>query len=90
MAAYATPSAQGWNRGLVGTSVPPRTRSVFSLTDACPEAACGTGADLDEGDPLMHGWVQARVVGSTEPPRWFCSGKCAARGVAKAELRMSP
>lgn len=54
---------------------------------SCPEPGCGqeTGP---ETDPPLRGWVRVAVSGSTEPARTYCSGSCAAVGVALAELRM--
>jgi hypothetical protein len=60
------------------------------VVERCPERACGAPADLlDESDPHVHGWIQTLVTGSREPGRWWCSPRCAQRGIALAQLRMN-
>lgn len=53
----------------------------------CAEPDCGQEAGTDTDAPPL-GWVRVRVFGSSEPARTYCSGSCAAVGVALAELRM--
>ncbi|MFD9064210.1 hypothetical protein ACFVZ3_22105 [Kitasatospora purpeofusca] len=82
--AAAPRSAHEWNRGLVG---PRPTIEARPVGRACPTAGCGS--DPAEAPSIgSPGWVYARVVGSAEPGRWWCSGSCAAYGVALAELRL--
>jgi hypothetical protein len=67
----------------------PRRRTWSPLSEDCPEGACGLlAADLDESDPLLAGWALVQVLGSKEPPRLFCSARCATRGLSLAALRM--
>ncbi|WP_042404718.1 hypothetical protein [Streptacidiphilus carbonis] len=71
--------------------IPQAPRAVRSPA-GCPEPDCGQEADTDiyaGAVPLPRGWVQVKVSGSTEPARSYCSGSCAAFGVALAELRMA-
>ena len=59
------------------------------LAEDCSEPACGLlAADLDESDPLLTGWARIEVLGSSEPPRLYCGGRCGARGLALAALRV--
>ncbi|MGC5041060.1 hypothetical protein ACLQ2C_36595 [Streptomyces sp. DT73] len=53
----------------------------------CPVDDCGQEAA--GRSKQRRGWVRAHVHGSTMPPRAFCSGACAAVGIALAELRMT-
>lgn len=58
------------------------------LGDAAAELACTTAGC---GDPLTgsgakRNWILIRVVGSGDPPRRYCSGMCAGRGIAHVEL----
>ncbi|MEY9961341.1 hypothetical protein [Streptacidiphilus sp. MAP5-52] len=66
----------------------PRASRVVQAPGGCPEPDCGQEAGTDTL-PLPRGWVRVVVSGSTEPVRTFCSGSCAAFGVALAELRMA-
>ncbi|GAA1405341.1 hypothetical protein GCM10009639_52200 [Kitasatospora putterlickiae] len=81
-AAVAAPrSAHEWNRGLTGERpvIPSRPTGR-----ACPTEGCGEAGTVTGGRP---GWIYARVAGSREPGRWWCSGACSAYGIALAELR---
>ncbi len=70
--------------------LPARLRTAF-VPLPCVEPACGTPQEiLDESDPLLRGWVAAGAHSSPEPPRWYCSPQCAARGVAPAHMRLEP
>ncbi len=79
----ATPKAQAWNGGLIGT---PRRFEPLLAPGACTTEGCGQGDDqLDAaGRP---GWAYVTVVGSAEPGRWYCCGRCATYGIALAEIR---
>ncbi|MFE4397184.1 MULTISPECIES: hypothetical protein [Streptomycetaceae] len=81
-AARASRSAHEWNRGLTGERPPIPSRP---LATACPTAACGQ--DVAAPEVAGPGWVYARVIGSAEPGRWYCSGSCSTYGIALAELR---
>ncbi len=80
---HATPEAQTWNGGLIGT---PRRFEPLLAPGACATADCGQADDqLDAaGRP---GWAYVTVVGSAEPGRWYCCGRCATYGIALAEVR---
>ncbi|MEU3268718.1 hypothetical protein [Streptomyces bacillaris] len=78
---------QEWNGGSYGMPQPGRP---VETPGQCRTPRCGTKADaLDEGDPALAGWTRAGVYGSREPDRVWCSGQCAAYGVALAELRLT-
>jgi len=47
-------------------------------TPGCGQQLAGSGA--------AAGWVLVRVVGSGDPPRRYCCGTCAGRGIARVEL----
>jgi len=60
--------------------------------DACPVTGCGGSRVLGRH---ALGSVTLRVYGSTDfpeaaEPRWYCSGRCATRGIARAELHLDP
>ncbi|RNG26375.1 hypothetical protein [Streptomyces botrytidirepellens] len=74
-----------WNGGMRGTSRPEANTPVRA---DCPTEGCGHEA-VAEGLSQQRGWVHARVAGSTEPARDYCSGSCAMYGIALAELRIS-
>ncbi|MFG3426180.1 hypothetical protein [Streptomyces californicus] len=83
----ATTAQQTWNAGLRGMPQPGRS---VETPGACTTPKCGTKADtLDESDPALSGWTRAGVYGSREPDRVWCSGLCAAYGIALAELRLT-
>jgi hypothetical protein len=65
----------------------PRAARVIQAPGGCPEPDCGQEAGPDAA-PAPRGWVRVVVSGSSEPARSYCSGSCAAFGVALAELRM--
>lgn len=77
---------QRWNRGMVGEPAPPKYAS--GLTEPCYTDRCGEAYGLDELG--ADGWTLTLVCGSNEPPRWWCSLRCAGRGIALAELRRYP
>jgi hypothetical protein len=54
----------------------------------CKTTGCGAVADEVTEPELQDGWVRAGVYGSTEPDRVWCSGLCAAYGIALGELRI--
>lgn len=58
------------------------------LLEPCRRPGCG--AERPGGGNLPHGWVRVAVGGSAVPPRIFCCGICASRGLALAELRIIP
>jgi len=69
---------------------PPSPPGPATLPGQCTTPLCGAEADLqDESHPRWTGWIRAGVHGSTEPDRLWCSGQCAAYGIALAELRMA-
>lgn len=82
----ARSSAQSWNKGMVGK---PSATDARPVTPVCDTARCGhpEGA-VDPADPMVRGWILTRVNGSIESGRWWCSGACAHRGIALAQLRM--
>ncbi|MFE3383219.1 hypothetical protein [Streptomyces anulatus] len=83
----ATKAQQEWNAGMRGMPEPGRSVEV---PGSCTTPQCGAEADtLDESDPALSGWTRAGVYGSREPDRVWCSGLCAAYGVALAELRLT-
>ncbi|MFE1731620.1 hypothetical protein ACFW6X_15875 [Streptomyces bacillaris] len=78
---------QEWNGGAYGMPQPGRP---VETPGRCRTPRCGTTADsMDESDPALAGWTRAGVYGSREPDRVWCSGQCAAYGVALAELRLT-
>ncbi|MEV7867435.1 hypothetical protein AB0P17_15340 [Streptomyces sp. NPDC088124] len=85
--AAASPAQQTWNHGRVGAPVPGQ---VLAAPGSCTTERCGEVADsMDESAASLRGWVRAGVYGSTEPDRVWCSGQCAAYGIALAELRVT-
>ncbi|MET9096195.1 hypothetical protein ABZX72_29370 [Streptomyces cyaneofuscatus] len=78
---------QEWNGGAYGMPQPGR---LIETPGACTTPRCGAKADtLDETAPALAGWTRAGVYGSREPDRVWCSGRCAAYGIALAELRLT-
>ncbi|MFJ9979654.1 hypothetical protein [Streptomyces cyaneofuscatus] len=76
-----------WNGGEYGMPKPGR---LVETPGTCTTPRCGAKADsLDESDPGLAGWTRAGVYGSREPDRVWCSGLCAAYGIALAELRLT-
>lgn len=68
----------------------PRVTIPAEATAKCTTPKCGVKADsLNESDPGLFGWTRAGVYGSSEPDRVWCSGLCAAYGIALAELRLT-
>lgn len=68
----------------------PRLMISAEAPGKCTTPKCEAAADtLDESDPGLSGWTRAGVYGSREPDRVWCSGQCAAFGVALAELRLT-
>lgn len=65
--------------------IPPLPRLDAILSEPCKRVGCGR----ENRGRVSHGWIQVRVGGSTEPARVYCSGLCATRGVALAELRIA-
>lgn len=75
-----------WNRGATGQPVAGRP---VTAPGSCPTENCGAIADsMDESARWLTGWTRSGVYGSAEPDRVWCSGACAAYGIALAELRM--
>jgi hypothetical protein len=69
---------------------PPRPPLPVDPPGTCTTPRCGVVADdEDDSGPSWHGWVRAGVYGSREPDRLWCSGQCAAYGIALAQLRMA-
>lgn len=66
----------------------PRPQPDQWLQEPCWRPNCG--AERPGGGNLPHGWVRVAVGGSSVPPRIFCCGTCASRGLALAELRITP
>jgi hypothetical protein len=64
----------------------PQPSRLVRAPGGCPDPDCGQEATEAQDPP--RGWVRVGVSGSVEPARLFCSGACAAVGVALAELRM--
>jgi len=67
------------------TSATPRYRPEHdTVAEAlrCTTDGCGDAS----GRALAYGWVIAHVVGSGDTSRAYCSGHCAARGIAHVEL----
>ncbi|MFF0295584.1 hypothetical protein ACFYS8_13265 [Kitasatospora sp. NPDC004615] len=77
----ATAAQKAWNEGKTGT---PKPRPAIPLTECCPVDGCG--ATMSPPPAAVTGWTYAEVAGSTDPGRWWCSGSCAAVGIARAEL----
>jgi hypothetical protein len=65
----------------------PKASRTVHTPGGCPEPDCGQEAGPDT-QPPPRGWVRVWVSGSVAPTRTYCSGSCAAYGVALAELRM--
>lgn len=68
-----------------------------SVAVACVTPGCGTESvdDLAKSAGLPRprvpdGWIYVIVRSSAVPGRWFCSGPCAHRGIAVAQLRPLP
>jgi hypothetical protein len=77
-----------WYGGQFPADGTARIPTPITIPGSCATEGCGQAVDAaDESGPI--GWVRARVHGSTEPERTWCSGSCAAYGIALAELRMS-
>ncbi|MFF9279567.1 hypothetical protein [Streptomyces griseosporeus] len=72
---------QDWNRGLVGRSRPAADSSPVPV---CTVDGCGS---LANHRPARAAMVRVEVPGTGEPARWYCPGRCAAIGRARAELR---
>ncbi|WP_335936660.1 hypothetical protein [Streptomyces sp. PTD5-9] len=67
----------------------PTPGRLVEAPGSCTTERCGHVADdLDERAPFLTGWTRAGVYGSSEPDRVYCSGLCAAYGIALAELRV--
>ncbi|WP_236652289.1 hypothetical protein [Streptacidiphilus neutrinimicus] len=88
----ASVTAHQWNNsGFTGEPGLSRAARVVHPPGDCPEPGCGAkDAPAEPKAPLPRGWVRVQVGGSSEPTRVYCSGGCAAVGVALAELRMAP
>lgn len=85
-----TPQEQ-WNAGRTLVGDLRRTAPLVTVPGSCPVDLCGAAADdQDESSPRFAGWTRAGVYGSSEPDRIWCSGSCAAYGIALAELRVRP
>ncbi|WP_228916797.1 hypothetical protein [Streptomyces sp. DH20] len=72
-----------WNRGLVGTG---RPTADLPVVETCTVDGCGSTAD----QPRPNGMVRVHVDSSREPARWYCPGRCAAIGQARADLATIP
>lgn len=65
------------------------------VAEACPEPGCG-GTDQGEvaqarglaRPRVPDGWIYVQVRSSAVPGRWFCSARCAAYGIALAQVRL--
>lgn len=65
----------------------PTAARAVEVIPACHEDGCGLSADIvDESDPTLDGWILVRVNGSGMPARWYCCGRCAHIGIARAQL----
>ncbi|MBL3669098.1 hypothetical protein JL475_24505 [Streptomyces sp. M2CJ-2] len=69
-----------WNKGLVGKGRPAADMPVI---EACVVDGCGVTADRPQPNAAM---LRVRVPDSAEPARWYCPGRCAAIGRARADL----
>ncbi|MFJ4990023.1 hypothetical protein ACIP9H_40285 [Streptomyces sp. NPDC088732] len=57
------------------------------LLEPCRRTGCGKEAHAGR---TPDGWTRITVGGSGEPPRIYCSGLCATKGIALAEIRTAP
>src|SRR5687768_15894381 len=69
-----------WNKGLTGK---PRAASDTAVVETCTVDGCGSPADQPQPNAAM---VRVHVPDSREPARWYCPGRCAAIGRARADL----
>jgi hypothetical protein len=72
------------------TRAMPRRSVLPPVVDTCPADRCGAHGSAIPDETAPRGWLYVWVVGSMEPPRWYCSARCGGRGTALAELRMTP
>ncbi|MFB7597212.1 hypothetical protein [Streptomyces sp. NPDC056160] len=72
---------QAWNGGKVGASRPAADRPAV---ETCAVDGCGILAAVPRPS---RGMVRVEVPGTGEPARWYCAGRCAAIGRARAEIR---
>lgn len=73
-----------WNKGLVGK---PRPAADTAVVQVCTVDGCGSPADQPQPNAAM---LRVQVAGSREPARWYCPGRCAAIGRARADLATIP
>lgn len=73
-----------WNKGLTGK---PRPAADTAVVEVCTVDGCGSLADQPQPNAAM---VCVHVVDSREPARWYCPGRCAAIGRARADLATIP
>lgn len=66
------------------------------VAEQCPEPGCGEtdpdGIAKLAGLPVPRvpdGWIYVIVRSSGVPGRWFCCARCAAVGIALAQLRLT-
>jgi hypothetical protein len=80
-----------WKRSQTGAAKRGRARQAGApVGHTCPTPGCGLPADqVDHGDPTIDGWITTGVIGSTDPARLWCDPRCAAVGIARAQLRTS-
>ncbi|GCD94045.1 hypothetical protein [Embleya hyalina] len=78
----ARKTAKQWNEGMTGVS---RPAAGSPVVERCTVDGCGQAATAGRSP---RGWVRTAVSESTEPARVWCCGRCAAVGIALAELRM--
>ncbi|MFF9215575.1 hypothetical protein [Streptomyces viridosporus] len=69
-----------WNKGLTGEGRPAADTPVVEV---CTVDGCGTTADQPKPAAAMR---RIHVPDSREPARWYCPGRCAAIGRARADL----
>ncbi|HEY8977699.1 MAG TPA: hypothetical protein VIN75_26025 [Burkholderiaceae bacterium] len=79
--------------------MPPRTVVGRNpdVTENCATPGCG---EVDAGaiaaaaglprPQVPRGWIYVVVKASTLPAAWYCSPPCASRGIALAQLRLTP
>lgn len=66
---------------------PPKLPKLDPWLIECRLVGCGRE---HRAGRVPHGWIRVQAGGSTEPARIYCSGICATKGVARAELRIGP
>ncbi|MFF3643432.1 hypothetical protein [Streptomyces sp. NPDC002564] len=82
----ASTSKLGWNEGRTTREITLSTQNS-PVVALCTVDGCGTEATKPRPAPHM---VTVSVRGSSEPPRWYCPGRCRAIGKALADIRAIP